>query len=198
MSDQHGWTRPLVMGVSLWIVQFKYPITIALCYDYKEFSSPFMDTNIHCPSVMIISLSIFVWLKDFVAISFSYCFKPLALRLSLKSIVCFYHIFFNNLWIKRKFKKNLRESCCLASDQHFFFKMFSFSVKLISISLSSLTLHIDHTPVYNKNYIHQYVNGLFNPQYVSLFAWFGWFLLSCLGTWTMLTALDFSMSPVYQ
>ena len=34
--------------------------------------------------------------------------NPLALRLSLESIVCFSHIFENNFWIKQKFKKNLR------------------------------------------------------------------------------------------
>ena len=51
-------------------------------------------------------------------------FNPLALRLSLESIVCFSHIFKNNFWIKRKFKKTLRESCCLASDKHFSFKCF--------------------------------------------------------------------------
>ena len=50
--------------------------------------------------------------------------NPLALRLSLESIVCFSHIFENNFWTKRKFKKNLRGSCCLPSDKHFSFKWF--------------------------------------------------------------------------
>ena len=42
----------------------------------------------------------------------------------MKSIVCFSHTFENNLRIKRKFTKYLKESSFFASDQHFSFKCF--------------------------------------------------------------------------
>ena len=51
--------------------------------------------------------------------------NPFTLRVSLESIVCYFHTFENNLGIKEKFTKYLKESCCLASDQHFSFKCFS-------------------------------------------------------------------------
>ena len=46
------------------------------------------------------------------------------LRGALESIVCYSHTFGNNLGRKRKFTKYLKESCCLASDQHFSFNCF--------------------------------------------------------------------------
>ena len=46
------------------------------------------------------------------------------LRNTLESIVCYSHSFENNLGIKQKLTKYLKESCCLASDQHFSFKCF--------------------------------------------------------------------------
>ena len=49
---------------------------------------------------------------------------PFTLRVTLESIVCYSHTFGNNLGIKREFTKYLKESCCLASDQHFSFKCF--------------------------------------------------------------------------
>ena len=49
-------------------------------------------------------------------------FNPFTLRVPLESIVCYSHTFGNNLGIKHKFAKYLKESCCLASDQHFSFK----------------------------------------------------------------------------
>ena len=36
----------------------------------------------------------------------------------------FFYTFGNNFEIKHKFTKCLKESCCLASDQHFSFKLF--------------------------------------------------------------------------
>ena len=42
-----------------------------------------------------------------------------------KGIVCYHPTFENNLLrerIKRKFTNHLKESCCLASDQHLSFK----------------------------------------------------------------------------
>ena len=50
--------------------------------------------------------------------------NPLTLRVSLEGIVSYFHTFKNNSWIKQKFTKYLRESCCLASNQHFSFKCF--------------------------------------------------------------------------
>ena len=39
-------------------------------------------------------------------------------------IVCYSHTFENNFGRKGKFTKYLKESCCLACDQHFSFKCF--------------------------------------------------------------------------
>ena len=54
-----------------------------------------------------------------------YSINTFTLRGALETIVCFSHTFDNNLGIKRKFTKYLKESCCLASDQHFSFIVFS-------------------------------------------------------------------------
>ena len=54
----------------------------------------------------------------------SLCFNPFTLRGTLESIVCYCSTFENNFVIKWKFTKYLKESFCLASDQHFFFKCF--------------------------------------------------------------------------
>ena len=51
-------------------------------------------------------------------------FNPFTLRDPLESTVCYFHTFQNNLGIKQKFTKYLKESCCLASDKHFSFKCF--------------------------------------------------------------------------
>ena len=50
--------------------------------------------------------------------------NPFTLRAPPESIVCYFHTFENNLGIKRKFKKYLKESCCLTSGQHFSIKYF--------------------------------------------------------------------------
>ena len=50
--------------------------------------------------------------------------NPFTLRVPLKSIICYFHTFKNNLGIKRNFIKYLKESCCMASDYHFSFKYF--------------------------------------------------------------------------
>ena len=49
-------------------------------------------------------------------------FNPLILRVSLEGNVCHSHSFENNFEIKHKFTKYLKESYCLASDEHFSFK----------------------------------------------------------------------------
>ena len=51
-------------------------------------------------------------------------FNPFTLRGALKTIVCYSHTFENNVGIKWIFTNNLKESCCLASNQHFSFKCF--------------------------------------------------------------------------
>ena len=51
-------------------------------------------------------------------------FNPFTLRDTVESIVCYSHTFKNNLGIKQKLAKYLKEGCCLASDQHFSFKCF--------------------------------------------------------------------------
>ena len=51
--------------------------------------------------------------------------NPFTLRGALETIVCYSHTFDNNLGIKRKFTKYLKEICCLAADQHFSFIVFS-------------------------------------------------------------------------
>ena len=50
--------------------------------------------------------------------------KTFTLRVPLASIICYFHILQNNLRIKQTFTKYLKESCCLASDQHFSYKYF--------------------------------------------------------------------------
>ena len=67
-------------------------------------------------------------------------FNPFTLRDTLESIVCYSHTFENNLKIKQKLTKYLKESCCLASDQHFSFKCFpeNASVGKIFLKLSGL------------------------------------------------------------
>ena len=66
--------------------------------------------------------------------------NPFIFRVPLESIVCYSHIFENNLEIKRKFTKYLKESCCLASLQHFSFNYFpeNASVSKIFPKLSGL------------------------------------------------------------
>ena len=49
-------------------------------------------------------------------------FNSLTLRDPLESVVCYSYTFEDNLGIKQKFAKYLKESCCVASDKHFFFK----------------------------------------------------------------------------
>ena len=51
-------------------------------------------------------------------------FNPFTLRAPPQSSVCYFHTFENNLGIKRKFKKKLKESCCLSAGQHFSIKYF--------------------------------------------------------------------------
>ena len=48
-------------------------------------------------------------------------FNPFTLTSSSPNIVCCFHTFGNNLEIKRKFTKYLKEICSLASDKHFSF-----------------------------------------------------------------------------
>ena len=43
-------------------------------------------------------------------------FNPFTLRVPPESIVCYSYTFENNLVVKQKFTKYLKESCCLASD----------------------------------------------------------------------------------
>ena len=50
--------------------------------------------------------------------------NPFTLRAPLEPNVCYSHTFENNLRIKRKFTKYLKESCSLASDKHFSFICF--------------------------------------------------------------------------
>ena len=54
--------------------------------------------------------------------------NPFTLRVSLESVVCYSHTFENIFWIKQKFTKYLKESSCLACDQHFSFKCFQENV----------------------------------------------------------------------
>ena len=54
--------------------------------------------------------------------TFPSCINPFSPRVPLGSIVCYSHTFVNNLGIKHKFTKDLKESCFCASDQHFSFK----------------------------------------------------------------------------
>ena len=49
---------------------------------------------------------------------------PLTLRVSLEDNVCYAHSLESNFEIKHKFMKYLKESYCLASDEHFSFKYF--------------------------------------------------------------------------
>ena len=44
---------------------------------------------------------------------------PLTFRVSLEGIVCYSHNFKDNLGIKHKFLKYLKESCCMASYEQF-------------------------------------------------------------------------------
>ena len=49
---------------------------------------------------------------------------PFTLRIPLAIIVCYSHTFEINLVIKQMFTKYLKESRCIAADQHFSFKFF--------------------------------------------------------------------------
>ena len=51
--------------------------------------------------------------------------NPFTLRVSLESIVCYFHTFENNLGIKQKFLKYLEESCRLTSGLTFLLQIFS-------------------------------------------------------------------------
>ena len=50
--------------------------------------------------------------------------NPFTLTVPLGRIVCYFRSFENNLGIKQKFTKYLKESFCLTSGQHFSFKYF--------------------------------------------------------------------------
>ena len=66
--------------------------------------------------------------------------NPFTLRVHFESIVCYSHTFENNLGIKWKLTNYLSESCCVASDEHFFIKSFPniILVSKISPKLSGL------------------------------------------------------------
>ena len=51
-------------------------------------------------------------------------FNPFTLRVPIKSNICYFYTFENNLIIKGMFAKYFNESCFVASDKHFFFKYF--------------------------------------------------------------------------
>ena len=53
--------------------------------------------------------------RSAVTVDASDVINPFTLRDPLESIVCYSHIFQNNLGIKQKFTKYLKESCCLIS-----------------------------------------------------------------------------------
>ena len=81
------------------------------------------------------------WSRTSVLGDHSLCMRmvlnPFTHRVTLESIVCYSHTFGNNLGIKGNFKKYLKESCWLASDQHFSFKCFPenvFASKIIQKS----------------------------------------------------------------
>ena len=59
--------------------------------------------------------------------------NPLTLSVSLEGIVCYSHNFENKFGIKHNFTKYLKESCCLASNEHFSFKYFQENVFLSKI-----------------------------------------------------------------
>ena len=50
--------------------------------------------------------------------------NPFTLKVPLESAGCYFHTFENNLRIKQKFTKYLRESCCLTLCLHFSFRYF--------------------------------------------------------------------------
>ena len=54
----------------------------------------------------------------------TYGINSFILTVTLKRIVCYSHTFQNNLGIKQKLTKYLKESCCLTSFYHFSFKYF--------------------------------------------------------------------------
>ena len=70
---------------------------------------------------------------------FVQCFpNPFTLRDPLKYIVCHSHTFENNLRMMQHFTKYLKESCCIASYQHFSIKCFrekAFIRKILQKSL---------------------------------------------------------------
>ena len=62
--------------------------------------------------------------SPFASLDVSLMLNPFTLRGTLESVVCYSYTFENNMGIKRNFNKYLKESCCLASNQHFSFKCF--------------------------------------------------------------------------
>ena len=60
-------------------------------------------------------------------------FNSSTLKSSSRNIVCYFHTFVNNLGTKLTFTKCLKESCCMASDQHFYFKYFQENTYLSNI-----------------------------------------------------------------
>ena len=100
-------------------------------------------------------------------------FNPFTLRAPPESIVCYFHTFKNNLGIKRKFKKYLKESCCLTSGQYFSIKYFSqnafcskSNTKIVrpvsaALSVNGLihSLYILHTPSDNLDQISEKWNS---------------------------------------
>ena len=66
----------------------------------------------------------FIWHVCIIHIRARRDLNPFTLRVPQERIVCYSHTFENNFEIKRMFTKYQKESYCLASDKHSFFKYF--------------------------------------------------------------------------
>ena len=70
-------------------------------------------------------LSFYCWYNSYTKSSFGRYFNPFTLRDPLEIIICYSDTFQNNLGIKQKFTKYLKESCWLTSLLQFSFNYFS-------------------------------------------------------------------------
>ena len=116
-------------------LKLQFPILVNLILKLigqfdKEDGLPFRifecPLNIRQPHILIALLkisSIPKFIPCFVHLELTLCccfFKylninPFTLRVSLESIVCYFHTFENNFGIKEKFSKYLKVSCCLTT-----------------------------------------------------------------------------------
>ena len=93
------------------------------------------------PRLKIIHLMSEMW-SIYLSLWNLYFIHHFTIRVPLESAVCYSHTFKNNLGMMQKFAKYLKESCCLASDQHFSFKYFPKNAFVRKVQSKLIVRHV--------------------------------------------------------